>query len=81
LPEEVAEARKRIAFIVHRMDGAIASHEFVKARFYSDEERKERENLRILEEKYRLDDSAAGTGSREDVEETIKRWEEYPFRP
>ena len=81
LPEEVAEARKRIKFIVHRMESAVANHEFVKARFYSDEERKERENLRILEEKYHLDDSAAGTVSREDVEETIKRWEAYPFRP
>jgi len=26
------------------MDSAIANHEFEKARFYSDEERKEREN-------------------------------------
>jgi ATP-dependent Clp protease ATP-binding subunit ClpC len=81
LPEEVAEVRKRIAFIVHRMDSVIANHEFEKARFYSDEERKERENLRILQEKYHLDDSAASKVSREDVEETVKRWEAYPFQP
>ena len=42
------------------MDSAIANHEFEKARFYSDEERKERENLRGLREQYHLDDSAAG---------------------
>jgi hypothetical protein len=30
------------------MERAIATHEFEKARFYSDEERKERENLREL---------------------------------
>jgi ATP-dependent Clp protease ATP-binding subunit ClpC len=81
LPEEVAEVQKRIKFIVHRMDSAIASHEFVKARFYSDEERKGRENLRILREKYHLDDSSVTTVSREDVEETIKRLAAYPFQP
>src|SRR5205807_1755094 len=46
LPEEITEVQKRIKFIVHRMENAIANHEFEKARFYSDEERKERENLR-----------------------------------
>ena len=46
LPDEVADIQKRIKFIVHRMENAIANHEFEKARFYSDEERKERENLR-----------------------------------
>ncbi len=80
LPEEIAEVQKRIKFIVHRMDSAIASHEFVKARFYSDEERKERENLRVLQEKYKLDDAASGVVGREDVEEAIARWGEYPFR-
>ena len=81
VPEDVAEVMKRIKFIVHRMDSAIANHEFEKAKFYSDEERKERENLRILQEKYHLEDSAASTVSREDVEETIKRWAAYPFCP
>jgi ATP-dependent Clp protease ATP-binding subunit ClpC len=81
LPEEVTEVQKRIKFIFHRMDSAIANHEFEKARFYSDEERKERENLRVLREKHHLDDSAASTVSREAVEAVIKRWEAYPFRP
>jgi len=35
LPEEITEVQKRIKFIVHRMDSAIANHEFEKARFYS----------------------------------------------
>jgi len=80
LPEEVVEVQKRIAFIVHRMDGSIANHEFEKARFYSDEEKKERENLRALREKYKLDDSPACTVTREDVEEVIARSGEYPFK-
>src|SRR6202041_39524 len=44
LPADLADIQKRIKFIVHRMENAIANHEFEKARFYSDEERKEREN-------------------------------------
>jgi len=46
--EEVALIRQRIQYIVKGMENAIANHEFVKARAYSDEERKERDNLRIL---------------------------------
>ena len=32
LPGEVADIQKRIKFIVHRMENAIANHEFEKAR-------------------------------------------------
>jgi ATP-dependent Clp protease ATP-binding subunit ClpC len=81
VPEDVAEVQKRIKFIFHRMESAIANHEFEKARFYSNEERKERENLRVLREKYHLDDSSLSTVSREDVEEAIKHWAAYPFQP
>ncbi len=71
LPEEMTEVQKRIKFIVHRMENAIANHEFEKARFYSDEERKERENLRALREKYHLDESATGVVGREDIEDVV----------
>ena len=81
LPEDVAEVQKRIRFIASRMATAIASHEFEKARFYSEEERKEKENLRILKENYPLDDSPSSIVSREDVEGVIKSWAEYPFCP
>jgi ATP-dependent Clp protease ATP-binding subunit ClpC len=78
LPEEITEVQKRIKFIVHRMENAIANHEFEKARFYSDEERKERENLRVLREKYHLDDSATGVVSKDDIEEVVCRWTGVP---
>src|ERR1700683_5009840 len=78
LPEEITEVQKRIKFIVHRMDSAIANHEFEKARFYSDEERKERENLRALRDKYHLDDSASGIVGREDIEDVVSRWTGVP---
>ena len=67
LPGEVADIQKRIKFIVHRMENAIANHEFEKARFYSDEERKERENLRQLREKYNLDDTSTGVVTKDDI--------------
>ncbi len=79
LPEELTEVQKRIKFIVHRMENAIANHEFEKARFYSDEERKERDNLRAMREKYHLDDSSAGIVTREDIEDVVSRWTGVPI--
>ena len=79
MPEELTEVQKRIKFIVHRMENAIANHEFEKARFYSDEERKERENLRALRDKYHLDDSSAGIVTREDIEDVVSRWTGVPI--
>ncbi len=78
LPEEMIDVQKRIKFVVHRMENAIASHEFEKARFYSDEERKERENLRLLREKYNIDETAMGVVGREDIEEVVSRWTGVP---
>jgi hypothetical protein len=53
---KLAQIQKRIDFISERMENAIANHEFEKARFYSDEERKERENLRLLREQFNLEE-------------------------
>src|SRR5947207_12100311 len=78
LPEEMIDVQKRIKFVVHRMENAIANHEFEKARFYSDEERKERENLRLLREKYNIDETAMGVVSKEDIEEVVARWTGVP---
>jgi ATP-dependent Clp protease ATP-binding subunit ClpC len=78
LPEEMIDVQKRIKFVVHRMENAIANHEFEKARFYSDEERKERENLRLLREKYNIDETAMGMVTREDIEEVVSRWTGVP---
>jgi hypothetical protein len=54
--EKLAQIQKRIDFIVERMERALANHEFEKARFYSGEERKERENLRLLREQFNLEE-------------------------
>jgi ATP-dependent Clp protease ATP-binding subunit ClpC len=79
LPAELADIQKRIKFIVHRMENAIANHEFEKARFYSDEERKERENMRQLREKYNLDDSSTGCVTKDDIEDVVARWTGVPM--
>src|SRR3954462_9170260 len=79
LPGEVADIQKRIKFIVHRMENAIANHELEKARFYSDEERKERETLRQLREKYNLDDTSTGIVSKDDIEDVVARWTGVPM--
>ena len=74
LPDEVAEVQKRVKFITHRMETAIANHEFEKARFYSEEERKEKENLRTVRERLKLDDTNTGIVTREDIEDVVARW-------
>src|SRR5438067_3197518 len=74
VPEEVSEVQKRVKFITHRMESAIAAHEFEKARFYSEEERKEKETLRGLRDRYKLDDATTGIVAREDIEEVVSRW-------
>jgi ATP-dependent Clp protease ATP-binding subunit ClpC len=73
LPEEVVEVQKRIRFIVHRMEASIANHEFEKARFYSQEERKERDNLKQLREHYKLDKDPAFNIGREEIETAVSK--------
>ncbi len=80
VPDEITEIQKRIKFIVHRMESSIANHEFEKARFYSAEETKERENLRVLREKHKVGDSAPGVVGVKDIEEVVARWATYPYR-
>ncbi|MBI5085468.1 MAG: ATP-dependent Clp protease ATP-binding subunit, partial [Acidobacteria bacterium] len=79
LPPEISDIQKRVKFISHRMETAIANHEFEKARFYSDEERRERENLRLLREKYNLDDTSTGIVTKEDIEDVVARWTGVPM--
>ena len=79
LPTEVVEVQKRINFIAHRLQASIANHEFEKARFYSDEERKERENLNELHRKYKLDENPAFTIRPEDVRRAVSKLTNMPI--
>ena len=79
MSDESAEIHKRIKFIVHRMENSIANHEFEKARFYSDEERKERENLRRLQKKQEMNQAVMATVGKDDIEEVVARWTGVPM--
>ncbi|HET9408494.1 MAG TPA: Clp protease N-terminal domain-containing protein [Candidatus Sulfotelmatobacter sp.] len=73
LPEEVAEVQKRIGFIVHRMEASIENHEFEKARFYSQEKRKESDHLKKLREKHKLDDRPGAKVRPEEIERAVNK--------
>jgi ATP-dependent Clp protease ATP-binding subunit ClpC len=74
-PADVAELQKRIRFIVQRHASSIENHEYEKARFYADEEKRERENLRSLMEKYKIDETAVVVPvAVDDIEAVISRW-------
>jgi ATP-dependent Clp protease ATP-binding subunit ClpC len=76
LPQEIKELHKQIRFIVHRMEESVANHEFEKARFYSDEEHKARDDLRALEEKHRV--KAGAVVTRTAVKEALALWIRVP---
>ena len=57
VPWEVHYGEARAEFLVERTIYAIAHHDFPGARRYSDEERQARENLRLLREKYRIEEA------------------------
>jgi len=75
LPREVVEVQQRIRMIAKRIEACVANHQFEKARFYSDEERKERDHLRGLREKYNLDRPGNPTAEvrREDIERAARK--------
>lgn len=75
LPDDVVELQKRIRFIVERMKAAIANHEFEKARFYSEEERKEREKLGLAVQGYKKNETEVVTEvTRQDIEAVVSHW-------
>ncbi len=74
LPQEIVDVQKRIRFILKRVEAALGNHEFAIARFHSEEERKERENLRLLQRKYQKEETRAPEVTREDIERVVARW-------
>jgi ATP-dependent Clp protease ATP-binding subunit ClpC len=73
IPDEVRETQKHIRFIAQRLESALAGREFEKARFYSDEERKERERLRELSEKHKITGQNIDI-TREDIQQVLSQW-------
>ena len=79
MSDESIEIHKRISFIVNRMENAIAKHDFEKARFYSEEERKEREKLRRLQALHDVEERVTATVEKDDIEEVVARWTGVPM--
>ncbi len=48
--DKITQAQKHLDFILTHMDTAIATHQFPKARFLAEAERRAREKLRILQQ-------------------------------
>jgi ATP-dependent Clp protease ATP-binding subunit ClpC len=80
-PAEIAEVEQRLALIMSRLESAIQNHEFEKARFYSDEERKERAILGDLRRQHNLDPSGFAEITPDDIKSVAVRWSEYPYAP
>ncbi len=70
-PNEIVACRQRVRSIIRQMEAALASHDFVKSRSCAEVERRERATLRLLREKYKLDDVSLRVVTREDIEELI----------
>lgn len=71
LPDELLALQKRIKFLENRHDRAINNHEFEKARYYADELKKERENLKESRKKCGLPDEAQAVVAREKIEQIV----------
>ena len=78
---EIAEARTRLRSIRSRSARAVMNHELEKARLYSDEERKERENLRLLEERLGVAASSTTQVTPDHIQQVVARWSAYPYSP
>ncbi len=78
LPKEMTEVQKRIKTVVGRMETALSDHDFEKAEIYRNEERIELENLRMLKEKFNVDDATIGVVTKEDIESVVAKWTGIP---
>jgi ATP-dependent Clp protease ATP-binding subunit ClpC len=78
---EIVEAERLILLFVDRLEKAIANHEFEKARYYSEEERKQRANLDALRERLPVEDASSAVVGRDHLQEVMSRWAAYPYCP
>ena len=79
IPDELRACRANLKSIENRISDAIANHEFEKARFYSEEEKKAGERLAELEKEYGVKNQPAPAVVGSDVEQIIAKWNAYPY--
>ncbi len=78
LPEEVTALQKKIKVIVRQMDLAISEKEFERAIKLKDQELRERENLQVVKDSWKLKNKMPAEVTHEHVEEVISRWTGVP---
>jgi ATP-dependent Clp protease ATP-binding subunit ClpC len=72
-PDEIREVQKRMIFMQQQHDSALQNKEFEKARFYTEELKKQREIMEGLQQKYKIDEKTAGTVTRDDIEKIVSQ--------
>jgi ATP-dependent Clp protease ATP-binding subunit ClpC len=77
LPADLAEAQNQVRAAMNKMENAIATHEFEKAKVYSDEEHALRETVRRLRANYKLDTATAVNV--DDIEAVVARMTGIPI--
>lgn len=78
-PPEITEARARIQQIVRRHEAALIGNEFEKARFFSEEEKTAREELRDLLKTHGMAETETPAVTRNDIDEVVSEWTGIPL--
>ncbi len=78
MPDEVTALQKKIKVIVRQMDHAISEKEFERAIKLKDQELRERENLQVVKDRWKVKNRMPAEVTREHVEEVISRWTGVP---
>lgn len=74
VPREIVDIQENYCLLTKRTQHAIANHEFEKAKFYAEEERQQRENLRDALRKHKIDEAAVWNVSVEALEHVLAGW-------
>ncbi|HSR67983.1 MAG TPA: ATP-dependent Clp protease ATP-binding subunit [Acidobacteriota bacterium] len=77
-PEEVNRLQKQIKVIVRELDQAVSSKNFDEAVRLKNREQKERENLAVMRERWKLKSRKPLKVDADDIEEVISRWTGIP---
>jgi ATP-dependent Clp protease ATP-binding subunit ClpC len=78
-PLEIQDSQARLQGLTSRLESAMANHEFERARFYSEEERKERETLQQLLLKHHVAEDLEPVLGVDELKDVIARWNAYPY--
>ena len=79
LPGEVADIQKRIKFIVHRMENAIANHEFEKARFIPMKSARSARTCASCARSTTSTTPPPASVTKDDIEDVVARWTGVPM--